>query len=218
MASFNFEISRRPVYLLITVFIPIMLLLFIKPGVFVLPYNSGERTSYSITLLLSFTVYVTMVSDNMPPSSFPVPKLSFFLFFCLMESMLVVFLNVLQLILYAKRDDQPVPKWLSFVINCLRIIRTSKQRGKNNETSVSPYGNEENNQNLGKVKRSSKYVRRLESADDIADSPEGNSSNKNKCEKITWNIVALTLDTFYSSIFGIIGTLVTILFITDIRV
>jgi uncharacterized membrane protein len=37
--------------------------------VFLLPVESGERTSFSFTLLLTLIVFMTMVSDRLPSSN-----------------------------------------------------------------------------------------------------------------------------------------------------
>ena len=43
--------------------------------VFCMPPDAGEKVSLSITVLLSFTVFMLMVSDNMPQTSNNIPIL-----------------------------------------------------------------------------------------------------------------------------------------------
>ncbi|XP_069125726.1 acetylcholine receptor subunit alpha-like [Argopecten irradians] len=113
MGYFNLTIERRHLNFLVTVVIPIIMLAFVNPFVFLLPFNSGERTSYSITVLLAFTVYMTVVSDRMPASSQPISYISYYLLSLVGISVAIVTMNIFQIRTYSKHDnDEPVPKWV----------------------------------------------------------------------------------------------------------
>ncbi|XP_069125725.1 acetylcholine receptor subunit alpha-like [Argopecten irradians] len=110
---FDLTIERRHLNFLVTVVIPIIMLAFVNPFVFLLPFNSGERISYSITVLLAFTVYMTVVSDRMPASSLPISYISYFLLSLVGISVAIVTMNIFQIRTYSKHDnDEPVPKWV----------------------------------------------------------------------------------------------------------
>ncbi|XP_069125724.1 acetylcholine receptor subunit alpha-like [Argopecten irradians] len=113
MGYFKLTIERRHLNFLVTVVIPIIMLAFVNPFVFLLPFNSGERTSYSITVLLAFTVYMTVVSDRMPASSQPISYISYYLLSLVGISVAIVTTNIFQIRIYSKHDDdEPVPKWV----------------------------------------------------------------------------------------------------------
>ncbi|XP_062615149.1 CHRNA7-FAM7A fusion protein-like [Saccostrea cucullata] len=50
---------------------PIILMEILQMFVFLLPENSGDRVSFSVTILLSIAVYLTIVSEQIPKSSEP---------------------------------------------------------------------------------------------------------------------------------------------------
>ena len=55
--SFSFRLQRKPGHVVVTVLLPILLLSLLNVLVFVLPADSGERISYSVTVLLSIAVH-----------------------------------------------------------------------------------------------------------------------------------------------------------------
>ena len=48
---------------------PIVLNSILMNAVFALPIDSGEKMSYSLTVLLSYVVFLTWVTENLPPVS-----------------------------------------------------------------------------------------------------------------------------------------------------
>ena len=136
IASFELVVVRRSLYMVVNVIVPIVLLVVVTPFVFLLPGNSGERASYSITVLLAFSVYMTVVHDKMPASSLPVSFLSYFLLSCLIVSVFVVGINVLQMRIYETGDEQLIPMWLYRLIRHLKRISNTK-RG-NRVSNVEP--------------------------------------------------------------------------------
>ena len=48
---------------------PIVLNSILMNAVFALPIESGEKMSYCLTVLLSYVVFLTWVTENLPPVS-----------------------------------------------------------------------------------------------------------------------------------------------------
>ncbi|XP_056019873.1 ligand-gated ion channel 4-like [Ostrea edulis] len=69
--NFEFEIRRRPVYYELFLIMPIILMEILQLFSFMLPWDSGERCSFSVTVLLSIAIYLTIVTDQIPKSSEP---------------------------------------------------------------------------------------------------------------------------------------------------
>ncbi|XP_033760376.1 acetylcholine receptor subunit delta-like [Pecten maximus] len=130
VAEFYLIIQRRPLNFLVSVIFPIVMLALINPLVFVLPFTSGERSSYSITVLLAFTVYMTVVSDKMPESSDPISYLSYYILTLLAISTLIVAVNVLQIQIQANEEKRPLPQW---ICNLILVLREVDRRVKGND-------------------------------------------------------------------------------------
>lgn len=141
----SLEISRLYEYFLMNVLAPPILLSILSPCVFLLPASSGERMSYAITCFLAFSVFMSMLNDNMPKSSVPIAHLSYFMLYMLFHSFSVTVTTVFSLIIYNKAESgKSVPRWLQVVINfvrlqfCLNRPKSSHNEGfKNNDTAVS---------------------------------------------------------------------------------
>jgi len=66
---FNVILERRPEFYLTNVVLPILLMSFLNVLVFFLPADSGEKISYSLTVLLALAVFLTLIADSMPNTS-----------------------------------------------------------------------------------------------------------------------------------------------------
>ena len=64
-------LQRLPLFYAINLLAPILLLVLLNSTVFLLPVESGERVGFSVTILLSITVYMTIVADTLPDTSEP---------------------------------------------------------------------------------------------------------------------------------------------------
>jgi hypothetical protein len=69
--NLEFEVKRRPVYYQLFLIMPIMLMESLQLFSFMLPWDCGERCSFSVTVLLSIAIYLTIVTDQIPKSSEP---------------------------------------------------------------------------------------------------------------------------------------------------
>ena len=114
--SFNLKIRRKPFFFLLNFIIPIVCLSILNLFVFVLPCESGEKTSYAIVLFLSFAIFLLIVTEIMPEGMNTVPVMSTYLLIQCVMSTIIVFVTIIQLRLHNQGDVTPVPHFLkSFV-------------------------------------------------------------------------------------------------------
>ena len=112
MATFDLQFSRKPAFLIINILTPIVFLSLLNSFVFLLPQESGERVSFSITVLLSFTVFLNIIGDNVPKTSSPMPYLCYYVIIVLVSSGLITLLTILCQRLHHNCTQEPVPRWL----------------------------------------------------------------------------------------------------------
>lgn len=130
-ARFVLLMERKPQYILMNIILPILFLNLLNVLVFVLPADSGERISFSITVLLAIAVFMTIVSDILPKTSEPLPLISYLLLTSLIITSVITLITVLNLRLFHNKNST-VPGWLTTAYgilqrpgcNCCR--RTSK--------------------------------------------------------------------------------------------
>jgi hypothetical protein len=114
-------LKRKSLYFVINMLAPILLLSLLNPLVFVLPIDSGERVSYAITIFLSFAVFMTLLSDNIPKSSEPMALMSYFLIITMCMSTLVCVLSIVTMRFHFKDSDSEVSSKAAFVLYVLQF-------------------------------------------------------------------------------------------------
>ncbi|XP_052090767.1 acetylcholine receptor subunit beta-type lev-1-like [Mytilus californianus] len=65
------KIKRSSLYFATMVVFPTLLLGFLNPLVFILPVETGDRVGLSVTLLLSYAIFLTLASASVPATSNP---------------------------------------------------------------------------------------------------------------------------------------------------
>ncbi|XP_055955294.1 acetylcholine receptor subunit alpha-like [Patella vulgata] len=73
MSSFTLQLKRKPTFYLLNVIGPIATISFLCGVSFLVPSESGEKLTVAITVLLSLTVFLGVVDDNLPKTSDSIP-------------------------------------------------------------------------------------------------------------------------------------------------
>ena len=111
--------------------------------VFLLPQESGERVSFSVTVLLSFAVFLTVIGDNIPKTSSPMPFVCYYVVIVLITSGLITCSVILCQRLHHVYGCTPIPRW--FLI-CLCISSTNP--GNTSFVFVAPLNGESKTSDL----------------------------------------------------------------------
>ena len=69
MIRMNLELERRHEFILFTTLCPLVLLSVINVGVFLVPVHTAEKGSISVTIFLSYSVFITTISEELPRNS-----------------------------------------------------------------------------------------------------------------------------------------------------
>lgn len=67
--SFQIRVQRRLLFHIVNTLFPVALMAILIAFVFKLPVESGEKIGFSLTVLLSYAVYLSLISDNIPSTS-----------------------------------------------------------------------------------------------------------------------------------------------------
>jgi len=113
----NFRFQRRASFATLTLVTPLMALAFLNVCVFLVPINSGEKGSYSITIFLSYGIFLTVVQNSLPHNSLQISYFMLVLSIMLCFSVISVFYTVLQSKIVAALGKKKCP------ITCLRRRR-----------------------------------------------------------------------------------------------
>ncbi|CAC5410560.1 CHRNN [Mytilus coruscus] len=136
-ATYNMQIKleRKPLFLFVSLVLPVFLVGFVNIFVFCLPIESGERISLAVTLFLTFVVIMTMVAENLPESS----EVSIFILILLLKvitSVLTTVMAIVTISLYYRHNDFEKKSLLKWCI-CAQICR-HQGKVKDEQTSQTP--------------------------------------------------------------------------------
>jgi len=128
--AFSIEISRRPLYYVINLVAPLILLGVLNSFAFLLPTASGERIGFSVTCFLSYVVLLNMIMDFLPTSAAPMSYLSYYTFIMMVFSGGVTLVTILTVSIYHKHGEgqnKPVPNvlrymYLFFTCKCCKYL------------------------------------------------------------------------------------------------
>ncbi|XP_046569472.1 acetylcholine receptor subunit delta-like [Haliotis rubra] len=104
----NINLKRRPLFYVFTILLPVVLLHFLNSFVFLLPSQSGEKTSMAVSILLSFQLFLSIIRDSLPENSLTVSLFSLYVSLANFTSVVIVVVNILLL----KMKEKPPPKWI----------------------------------------------------------------------------------------------------------
>ncbi|XP_062841291.1 acetylcholine receptor subunit delta [Trichomycterus rosablanca] len=90
--TFYLIIKRKPLFYIVIIIIPCVLISFMASLVYYLPADSGEKMTLSISVLLAQSVFLLLISQRLPETSMAVPLFVKYLMF-IMVLVTVVVLN-----------------------------------------------------------------------------------------------------------------------------
>ena len=121
------DLERRSLFHVLHFLLPILILVLLNSVVFLLPPESGERIGFSVTILLSITVYMTIISSKLPEASHPISVLSFILIIYILQSALICIETVSILHICNKRVSIPLDaKWVRLLLYMPCVSKTDK--------------------------------------------------------------------------------------------
>ncbi|XP_004868122.1 acetylcholine receptor subunit delta isoform X1 [Heterocephalus glaber] len=95
--TFYLIIRRKPLFYVINILVPCVLISFMVNLVFYLPADSGEKTSMAISVLLAQSVFLLLTSKRLPATSVAIPLIGKFLLFGMVLVTMVVVICVIVL-------------------------------------------------------------------------------------------------------------------------
>ncbi|KAL4232366.1 hypothetical protein ACF0H5_009935 [Mactra antiquata] len=121
--TFSVEIKRKPLHYLLNILLPVIMLGILNVFVFILPASSGEKTGYSVTAFLSFAVFLTIISTELPRNSTDISTFSAYLFIMTLVSTIMVVFTLIQLRISIRDDSRPVSRYWNAVTRCVKRVQ-----------------------------------------------------------------------------------------------
>ncbi|KAA8580519.1 hypothetical protein FQN60_013477, partial [Etheostoma spectabile] len=127
--TFYLIIKRKPLFYIVNIIIPCVLISFLASLVYYLPADSGEKMTLSISVLLAQSVFLLLISQRLPETSMSVPLIVKYLMFIMVLVTIVVLNCVVVLNLHFRTPSTHVMSdWTKkfFLERLPRILRMSQ--------------------------------------------------------------------------------------------
>lgn len=180
--DFTIKLQRKPLYYVMNIILPVIFLGYLNILVFVIPVDAGEKMSFSVTVFLSFAVFLTIISALLPTSSTSIPILAIYLVIQLVYGVLALLISAFQLRLRHRDETEKVHAFWVKAIKLQRRLRCKKYGQVKNLNN--------NDEKAGKKAVRNNYV-----------APD---------ETFGWNQVASSIDFFAFGFFSITNSLISI--------
>ncbi|XP_002742302.1 neuronal acetylcholine receptor subunit beta-4-like [Saccoglossus kowalevskii] len=109
-------IERKPLYYVINLILPCVMVSVLTLVVFCLPSNSPDKLNLSISLMLTLYVFNLLITDLLPPTSTNLPLITVYFLFSMFAIAISVAVTTLVSKIYKKcevsGEQRPVPKWV----------------------------------------------------------------------------------------------------------
>ena len=114
--SFLITMKRNPSFYITNIILPVVFLSILGVFTFLIPIDSGEKLGYTMTVFLSFAVFLTIVSSSLPVTSSASAVSVYLLSLLTMGTMIVMVTGVELRLHHRDHIKHPVPKWLCKII------------------------------------------------------------------------------------------------------
>ena len=105
---FTFNITRKSLYYVMIIVLPIVFLGFLSGFVFLIPAESGEKMGYSVTVFLSQVVFLSIIESYIPINSDHMSILQMYLLIQIMMGVLIIVISSVEMQIQSRTNDIPV--------------------------------------------------------------------------------------------------------------
>ncbi|XP_035996636.1 5-hydroxytryptamine receptor 3A-like [Fundulus heteroclitus] len=140
MLAFYIRVRRRATMYVVNLLLPSCFLITLDLLSFLLPPQSTDRSSFKMTLILGYTVFLLLMNDLLPVTGNTIPLINVFFSLCLALMVGSLLETILITNLLSNSSDlSPVPRWIRVLflnfLGCLvcmpRKIEKPKEKRKN---------------------------------------------------------------------------------------
>lgn len=128
------QFKRKPGFVILNIFVPIPCFGIINILVFLLPESSGERISFSITILLTLVFFLNLIAECLPPISDPVSIFNIVIMTQVQNSLLIMIATIFSLVAYENAQKE---KEVPYILGCI-ISTVGKFVKRKNKVETTP--------------------------------------------------------------------------------
>ena len=129
-------LKRRYLFVFVHTCIPYWLLALLNTMIFIVPIRSGERVTFSVTILLAFIVFTSDMSDDLPHNSLRLSYVSI----GMAALNAATTLSIIMSVIFCRIDSEyitSVPDWLKRLT--FKYLKYRKRRDESPVTVIQPF-------------------------------------------------------------------------------
>ncbi|KAK3104666.1 hypothetical protein FSP39_007415 [Pinctada imbricata] len=119
--TFRLILKRKPEFYILNILFPIALISFITNVAFIIPSGSGEKIGFSVTIFLTFAVFLTIVSAQLPTNSENTAIVSVYIVVEILYSVLALIISSVSVRLQ-NRDKGNINKFYRLLIKVSKYL------------------------------------------------------------------------------------------------
>ncbi|XP_042369560.1 5-hydroxytryptamine receptor 3E-like [Plectropomus leopardus] len=139
--AFHIRVRRRATLYVVNLLIPSCFLITVDLFSFLLPPQSVDRSSFKMTLILGYTVFLLIMNDLLPITGNTIPLINVFFSICLalMVASLLETILITNL-LYGSGDFSPAPRWVQVLVLQIlgRLVCMSRKSKEPEDSDMKP--------------------------------------------------------------------------------
>ncbi|XP_007542757.1 5-hydroxytryptamine receptor 3A-like [Poecilia formosa] len=141
MLAFYIRVQRRSIMYVVTLLLPSCFLITLDLFSFLLPPESTDRSSFKMTIIFGYTVFLLIMNDLLPITGNTIPLINVFFSLCLVL-MVASLLETIFItnILINSSDFSPVPRWIRMLVlnflGCLVCMPRRREKPKGSGTEA----------------------------------------------------------------------------------
>ena len=140
----EYTLKRKPSYYIFNIILPVVVLGLLDVFAFVLPVSSGERAGFSITVFLTFAIFLTIIGSALPVNSENVCVLSVYLMVMTIFSVLVVMVSLFQIRLASREEGKEIGRGYMFLYHLSKKLQCRQSKvGTKDSSSVKSFHEKE---------------------------------------------------------------------------
>jgi len=130
---FVLKIKRKPLYGLLTLVFPIIMLAILNLFTFTLPSNGGEKAGYAVTVFLAFAVFLTIMEASFPQNSESVAYFAIYVVIKTVQSTMITLIALVMIRCAAFDETTTIPRLLLVFV---RVVKCEALRKRLNGAST----------------------------------------------------------------------------------
>lgn len=134
-ALYCLTLERNPAFAIASIITPMISMMIMGAFVFLLPIESGERISFSLTLMLALAVFLTIIADDIPKVSDPVPLICIYMLAGIGISILNTLFLIYSMRIYHRNKKTQIGPLFRSLVNVSRLKGT-KQKQKSKDITI----------------------------------------------------------------------------------